>query len=369
MKKIDFKSLNTNIIIVIFALCFFAPQITFIFVKDYVKVDTSENRNLAKKPDFKISEIEKYSDNYEKYYNDNLPYRGIIKKIWTNSNYYLFNDTVNQNVILGKEGWIFYTKESDGNPVKDAQGISQFTNETQNKIYETINKNTILADEKNIKLYYLICPNKECIYKEYLPNNIEIYDNATRTDKLVKSLNDKNVKNVIYPKNELLNEKSNHEVYYKCDTHWNDVGAFVGFENCMKKIEKNFNDFNYNVTYSGEKVVSRDLNGLSGIKGILTDNEPYLLYKENIKVKSKTQNNITIFENEDYKINKTVMIVGDSFAKDTKLKNYFSKIYKRVIVLHRSNYKTSLVDEYNPDILICEFVERYDGELKKFKLF
>lgn len=66
-------------------------------------------------------------------------------------------------------------------------------------------------------------------------------------------------------------------------------------------------------------------------------------------------------------IDKTVLIVGDSFR--STMIPYFSKIYKKVIYLHRCDYQKHMIEAYAPDIVICQFLERYLNALEEFELY
>ena len=371
------QNLSNYIIIAIFLLMITLPQILFWFFKDYIDLDTSENRTLAKKPELTFSTILEYPSKYDKYYNDNSPFRGQIRKIWASLNFMIFNETTNDRVLVGKnEGsksstWLFYRDEKDGNPVKEAQGITTFSEDEKMDILNSIINNTKKLKEKNIECYYAIIPNKENIYKEKLPNNIKIIDENSRTDKLVNYLiKEKNVKNLIYPKDKLISAKKENQCYYKQDTHWNSYGAFVGFEEILSKVEPDYHDYGNNVINSEEEIIYNDLTKFAGITNILKDKEVTVEFKNDNSYTSKTEKTksnvleITTYNNAP--IDKTLLVVGDSFRD--KFIPYFSKVYKKVIYMHRIDYTSELINKYNPDIIICEFVERYTNQITKLNL-
>ena len=43
--------------------------------------------------------------------------------------------------------------------------------------------------------------------------------------------------NIIYPINELKAAKKYWQIYYKYDTHWNNMGAFVGVQSLYKALD------------------------------------------------------------------------------------------------------------------------------------
>lgn len=371
------KTISNLIMIIAFFLVLIFPPVYFEKVKDTIPQDTSENRKLAEKPEFDSSTIISYSDDYESYYNDNLPFRGIIRNLWTKFNFYILNESTTTQVLVGKnEGskestWLFYQENHDGNPIKEVQGVYDFTAEEVFQIEDAIDKNMEELAKRNIEVYYTFIPNKATLYKEKLPDNITIFDQDTRVDRLIKYLEDKNTKNIINLKNYLLEAKKNGQVYHKQDTHWNEFGAFVGYKAISQIIAKDSKiNYNFEVQFPEEKLSDLDLIQMSGIKDILKDVEPKVIYQEDVDFKGmvlQTENEIAITECETAPVDKTIMIVGDSFRK--AMIPYFAKNFKKVIFLHRCDYGPYMLDAYAPDIIVCQFLERYVNTLAEFKLY
>ena len=371
------KTISNLIMIIAFFLVLIFPPVYFEKVKDTIPQDTSENRKLAEKPEFDLSSIISYSDDYESYYNDNLPFRGIIRNLWTKFNFYILNESTTTQVLVGKnEGskestWLFYQENHDGNPIKEVQGVYDFTAEEVFQIEDAIDKNMEELAKRNIEVYYTFIPNKATLYKEKLPDNITIFDQDTRVDRLIKYLEDKNTKNIINLKNYLLEAKKNGQVYHKQDTHWNEFGAFVGYKAISQTIAKDSEiNYNFEVQFPEEKLSDLDLIQMSGIKDILKDVEPKVIYQEDVEFKGmvlQTENEIAITECETAPVDKTIMIVGDSFRK--AMIPYFAKNFKKVIFLHRCDYGPYMLDAYAPDIIVCQFLERYVNTLAEFKLY
>lgn len=371
------QKISNIIVILSFFIMITVPQILFGFLKSSIPQDTSENRKLAEKPVFDLENIDTYSTGYENYYNDNLPFRGIIRNVWTNFNFYILNESTTSQVLIGKNdgdissSWLFFQDETEGsNSVKDAQGILTLSCEELEQIKENINENTNELENRNIKVLYAIIPNKANLYKEKLPNNITIYEEENRFDKLEKYLQEKEIKNFIYLKDALLNAKEINDVYYKQDTHWNNFGAFIGFKEILNQIEEDYNNFEYNMEISEEKLMDKDLAQMSGIKNVLKDKEITIEFAPNItywETVFETENKIVITQSENAPIHKTVFVVGDSFR--TAMIPYFSKVYSKVVYMHRCDYGSYMLDHYQPDIIVFQLLERYIDTLKEFKLY
>ena len=67
--------------------------------------------------------------------------------------------------MLGKDEWLFYSSENDGNPIDDYMGNNSFTEQEKEET-----KNNMLSiqkslGQKNIEFCLLVPPNKEEVYQ------------------------------------------------------------------------------------------------------------------------------------------------------------------------------------------------------------
>lgn len=273
----------------------------------------------------------------------------------------MFNTTVDSRVVIGKEGWLFYRGDDS---IGQAQGIAKFSDKNKEDILKILKTNNEKFKEKDIEFYVLVLPNKENIYKEYLPDTISIKSDISRTEELIEYIEKNSDINVIYPKQELMNAKEINQIYKKYDTHWNEIGGCIG----TVAIEKTINpSFTYDITkIEVEETTEKEGNDLANFAS-LGDK----LYENRVKVNN-------FYDDIHYEINKnlryeeyisdssnekTVLFVGDSFRES--LRPYFSKLYKRVIYMHKDKYTEDLLEELQPDIVIDEAVERLSGSLNK----
>jgi len=80
---------NDLVIVVLFIMILFIPNISYWFLEDKMNKNNYENRELYTKPELKFKDITEFPKKYEKYYNDNLAYKNEIRKIRANLNYKL----------------------------------------------------------------------------------------------------------------------------------------------------------------------------------------------------------------------------------------------------------------------------------------
>lgn len=353
-------------IILPFLALLYLPTLTFPLFGDNIGADTSENRELAKMPEFNISEIEKFPKRFDNFYNDNLPYRKILRETWTKLNFFVLRDSTTKRVVIGssdgplEKTWLFYSYDKDGNPVEMVQGFSRFSEKQINDFRKNIEKTTEELDSKGVDYYVLVIPNKESVYREYLPNNVKINNPESRTDLAIEQLRREGVNNIIYPKGELVAGKEKAQTYYRQDTHWNDWGAFIGFSEFMKVAEPGYSVEDVEIRLKNLES-DNDLAKAWGLFDYFQDDVPEIEYMNSSgrdkKIEEAPINSISVTNNSEAPINKTIMIIGDSFRG--AMIQFFEKTYEKCIFMHRGDYQRKMIEEYRPDIVVSENVERY----------
>lgn len=355
------KELHNSILIIVFILMITLPQISFWVFQDEITIENTENRTLATKPKFKFSTIEEYPSRYNKYYNDHIPYRGILKNIWSNLNYDIFKTTVDDIVVLGKENWLFNTRNYS---FEQTQGTLQFSEDELERGTNILKANDEKLKNKGIEYYILILPEKENLYREYLPDNIKFKEKETRTEKLVEYVKNNSDLNIIYPKEELEKGKESYQVYRTYDTHWNAIGAIIGVIELQKAIDSTFD---MTLEELEPEAIGTEKGGLSNIANLNNKFQDidYQIngFYEEIKCEIKETNDTYVEYESNSENDKTVVVIGDSFREE--MRPYFSKLYKRVIWVHRDDYKKSMIEQFNPDIVVHESVERVSNKLFK----
>ena len=234
LKSINFK--NKFAIILILFLCFLImPNIIYRIFYDSFDHTNYENRTLASKPIFMSTNINEYPKKYEEYFNDYLPFRNELVKLKNLNDIFVFKNIFSRRVLLGKYKWLF-TK--DANLTEKYIGIEEY-NFTEKELEKAKNNLIYFRDElkkKNIDFIFMVCPDKPFIYFKYMPDYIKRKSIKSGTDIFVEYIKNNSDIKVVYPKEELLKYKDKYQLYYKYDTHWNNLGAYIGYSELMKSL-------------------------------------------------------------------------------------------------------------------------------------
>jgi hypothetical protein len=345
---------------------------------DNKEIDTKENRKLNEKSQlFLDNKINlNFGKETEDWLSDHFYKRELIIRKNSKLNEIITNRVENDVAFLGKEDWIFYKGD---NSILNYQNINLFSEEELNQIKEVLASRKRFFNSKNAKYYTIIIPDKNKIYGDkYYPKYIKKMNSIGRAKQLQLYLESLNIEglSIIYPYERLLNESEKNLTYWKNDTHWNTYGAYIGYLELIKEIKKDFpdiqevkeTDINISETpFLGLellKILSMDIQkGLEKYKNVLY--KTVSLKKENfdyVKNDGKDgRNGIITKSNKKYK----VLIFRDSFT--ISMIPYISQTFGEVnyIWSHDLNEYEKVINDYKPDIVIYESVERYIENLKK----
>lgn len=158
------------------------------------------------------------------YLADRFAFRQEMITLWAEINSSLFNTSTEEQVILGKNGWLYFSDTLD-----DYRGIS-----LNSKQLDIIVGNLSLLQEfvetNGGKFVFTVAPNKNSLYSQYMPARVEnSHENsnlALISDRLNSGLNYADLYSMFSQLEEVC--------YYKTDTHWTTYGAALGADLILK---------------------------------------------------------------------------------------------------------------------------------------
>ena len=353
---------------VIFAGMITVPWLLYPFVRTPGQ-DTGENRQLTAFSTVMEAALPELPDAFEAYYNDHVPFRSALKKLWSNTNYLLLNEAVDERVLVGKRDpdrahvWLFYQAEEDGNPLKEAQGISTYDETAREEMYAVLAENEKTMQDYGMELYYFAGPNKESVYPEFLPGYLKQYRPQSRLADFIAWLRTEHgYDRYIYPLAELRRASEDGQTYYRQDIHWNAYGAYIGYKALMAvthpELDPAFTD-DMELSYGPDQYLDTDLIRISGIRDLLLDQPAVVRFHDDFKVEYNHMFSDTVLETrcEQAPVDRTVFLIGDSFRTD--LIPYLERTYKHCFIMHRWDYRTIFIDWFWPDEVVMLSVERY----------
>jgi hypothetical protein len=277
-------------------------------------------------------------------------------------------DRVFPKVVVGDGGWLVYTAEND---IEGYQRADAFSETELRRIQSSLDALAGRYEQQGITLVVVVPPNKNTIYPERVPAAIPILGQQSGLDQLVEFLAEHGRMQILDLRAPLRAARAEREIYYATDTHWNDYGAFVAYQEIMSVLLERHPGLRPHAP-SDFDVVIREPETLD-----LAQNIGTTLLQE-----SKVQFTPLFDSQTSYK----TLTVGARRIQFSSNPNadlpsaivYHDSFFFRVIPLlgeHFSNgmfiqnymggglWSLSWVEELKPDIVIVEFSERYVHDL------
>lgn len=269
----------------------------------------------------------------------------------------------NDATIEGREKWLFFAKE---NSLEDYLG-NNILSEAQMRAYlNALNELQKICVSQRKQLYFIILPNKEQIYSEYMPS-YKIENEYKRAEQLVDYICAKSDVKLLYPKKELLNAKGNWQIYYKNDTHWNSAGAFVGVQALYQEMGIPTTKLS-SLSVKPREGTAQDLVTLGNLDAAnyQGDIEYTINYKPEITVTTELGDKFSdaIYSSVSSSSNRcNLVLVGDSFR--VSMSKFLVKDFSNCFIVHKTNLYEPICSEKikNADTIVIETVERGDFDL------
>ena len=149
------------------------------------------------------------------WFDDRFFLRGKLSGAWAGINASLFKSSVEDDVIAGKNGWLYYAKSAN-----DYQGVLLSDAEIE-KAAENLLAVQNYCEENGMKFLFCVAPNKNSLYPENMPSRY-IRGEGSNAKLLYGKLDEKGVN---YANLHDVFSGCGEVLYLKTDSHWNSRGA------------------------------------------------------------------------------------------------------------------------------------------------
>jgi hypothetical protein len=211
----------------------------------------------------------------------------------------------------------------------------------------------------------MIAPEKINVYNNFFPGFNPTQHTVHKLSQLDQYLKENSKVNFINPTQEMIANKNKFILYYKQDSHWNDIGSFFGYRELMKAINEDFPGVkplmfdNFSIV---EKKIERA--NISSMIGIDTTWKTGPFLEPHFKPQSVIVNKYKHTEDEYSEVlvkehcNKSlprILVFRDSFGEF--LVPYISETFGRSVYVFTNYIDESIVERENPDIVVYELSE------------
>jgi len=361
-----------TMLIVLFVGAISLPMLDMMFRFD--STPNAERRSLAPDPVFALNP--QAMDALQKQIKD-----------WTNDHFGLRNFMIRQHglfkarllgvsgstkVIIGRTDpnataplagqWLFLVALNTMNyhlhrwPMNDAQ-------------LEIWRKNLMLRRDwlaaRGARYIFVIAPNAQTIYPEFLPVSVQRVANRTRADQLIEHIRKTTDIEVVDLRRPLLEAKlarPEERLFMRTDTHWNDLGCFRAYEYLIEKLRVHYPSIKPLRMDQFELVRTTtnggDLAGMLGGRDIFLEDRIDLFPKPPLELRlsrDKSRENLLNATATDPDGVRLVMF-RDSFAET--MMGYLAEHFQTTCFKWTYNFHEDIILQEKPNLVITQMVER-----------
>jgi alginate O-acetyltransferase complex protein AlgJ len=326
-----------------------------------------EKRNPNAFPDWPVlpDQIAKWPQQFEAWINDRLLFRTGFVFANTAIQLKVFGRSTSNRVVLGRDGWLFYSSDRS---IEQALGKVRFTAEELDRWIDVMERRQAWLAERSIPFLAVVVPNKERVYREYLPTQPDTPNPISYLDQVKQRLAERRSPlNLLDLTPGLLAGKASMLVYRKSDTHWTGQAAFMlGYLPIMERLNAMGIKFKYlsaaDVPPQPTPLGGGDLAGLLGTPSLYPETivempVPPPGHLESINHREEN-GRITTFIVSTLTGTPRVVLFHDSFS--VKLLAYLHETFRLTVAREHKgmHFDRGVVEFARPHVVIYQFVER-----------
>jgi alginate O-acetyltransferase complex protein AlgJ len=314
----------------------------------------AENRELA----------EFRRDGVTAWFNDHFGFRSTLVRWYGESRLFVLGVSPSAAVIKGRDGWFFY---GDDKGAEDYANEELMTPEAIANWRDAVLRAHRWLQARGIAYVFTVAPDKHVLYDEEMPSTIRRLNAMSRADQLFSALQDTGLAVDVRPA--LFAARAGERIYQKTDTHWNDRGALVAYQQIIRAVRIRVpstppawsgGDFQA----EAHDVEAMDLAAMMGLKRVLREDDLTLvpIRQRRARVVEPAGGHPTdeegrlVTEIDDPTLPRAV-IFRDSFV--SRLVPFLSEHFSRAVYLWQNDFDAEVVQREHPDVVIQEIVGRH----------
>ena len=240
--------------------------------------------------------------------------------------------------VVGKEGWLFYS----GDHAMDAyRGTLPFSDRDVALWIDLFQRRRDALRTQGALVLFVIAPDKQSIYPEFLPTSAGPKASYTPLDRLMQAAS----LPIVDLRRPLLEVKSRGlPVFNRTDTHWNGHGVYAAYTAIAGRMSRDFPDI-HSVPESAiihdSVYASGDLARIVGLNGF---------WMERMETSRPSQSP------SPEAPGRKLLVFGDSFSPP--LIPFLAQHFGTTVALPLTAFDPVAIAAQHPDLVIIEMVER-----------
>lgn len=360
---------NTNIFLVVsFCAILVLSHILLLFKGN---TQTDKNKKEVEFPKLDFPHFNQFRVHFDEYYKENFGGKNALVKLNGSIQYHILQSSpLPKSVVIGEDGWLFLGNRYS-NIIDENMGLDTFSKNDLDKIGANIQNRKEYLEQHGIKYYVCAAPNKHTVYNNYLPSKFQ-NQSITKLDQLKRFLKTKEFE--LIDLKDYFHQYDTLRLFHKTNTHWNDIGAFLGYKRLLSSIQEDFdgiesfelNDFRIDtlikqredltnmikIDIEEEHIVLKPKERFQSIEleKQLTVPDNYFRHPNNYEYRYKGTGNLK------------VLVFRDSFS--TAMIQFMKEYFGEIVFVWHHDFNKEIIENEQPDIVIHEFIERDIDKLK-----
>jgi alginate O-acetyltransferase complex protein AlgJ len=192
-----------------------------------------ENRPLPKLT-WQLSSILSFAKDFGEYFRYNFAFRRDFIHWHTKLVGGAMGQSSSPMVVEGKHGWLFLGEHGS---IQDYRGMLPFSEPQLRQWQQALDSRRNWLAQQGIRYLFVVCPDKHTIYPEHMPDRINRVHAQTRLDQLLRHMREHSDVDILDLRPALREFKNTHLCYQPQESHWNGVGAFVGYQQIARRLQ------------------------------------------------------------------------------------------------------------------------------------
>lgn len=308
----------------------------------------------------KLVVLSKFPGQFKYYLSDHFGFRNLLIQLHGQLMVNALGVTSNQSVILGKDGWLFLANEGS---LEDYRHTDPFTSAELESWKNILEGRQRWCAAHGIAYLVVFAPSKHSIYPEEMPDFYTRLPEPSRLPQLVQYLKEQHspVRDLDLTEPLIEARSGGVRLYQKTDTHWNDRGAWVGYQKIMDAVRQQVPGAHVLSLADFEPATTirpgMDLAGQLGLNGVLE--EQSLDFKSRIPLRLPYVEQDVV---EPFTVNANapgqpgIVVFRDSFF--TQVLPWLAESFGRGAYFWQYGFSPDIIETEHPAIVIQEIAER-----------
>ena len=354
------------VLIALFLAIIATPGLGLLLGIDRSQVSEAEMRRLTEFPEWSWQRdaLATWPDRFERYFKDRFAFRNALIRLQAGVLWHGLHTSSTDTVIAGKGDWLFY---ADDGGIQDYVQSEPFSEVDLQRWQLTLERIRDWLASRGTRFLFVLAPDKQMIYPELMPASLHRLHNSYRADQLLAYMRAHSTVEILDLRPAILEAKPHELLYHRYDTHWNDRGALIGYQQIAMRLERWFpaiqplqrSDF-----VTSPAAPSGDKTTMLGLVDQGKVTTPGLVPRQGWSSRVVFPANPDPYGEDGTVVTEVkpgtglrAVMFRDSFS--SRLIPFLSEHFSRILYQWQNDFDPDLVRREHPDVVIQEMVGRH----------